>query len=554
MSPQLGSQSSDGVPGRVEPDGVRIVRIRLILALVAAAFLPVAIIVPILRIATDDGQHALRLPVLGALGVVAVTVVILVVWMAKQVLKPAEALEASLDSLRLLYDAEREASLLDHLTGLGNHRAFYEELGRQLARSNRYRGPLSLVLIDLDELKHVNDTLGHATGDALLAEVGRIIRATVRTADSAFRTGGDEFALILPATSPVGADELTRRLLARLLDDRPGSRYAKPISFSAGIASSPSHATEAAHLVTRADAALYRGKRNGRTAVTIFDASLDRPALSDHERAELSERIVRLIADRALQVAYQPIVDLKTGQPIAVEALVRPQPDAGFESAGALFAAAEVTGHITELDRACLETVAGDARRIPEDIFLSLNISPRTFEAPEFSGTAFLRILQRNGISPERVVLELTEREGIQNIDRLGAALHACRAAGVRIAADDVGAGNAGIRLLSQFKFDVMKIDLSLIQAGTGREPVTAVLTTLVELARRWRALVIAEGIETTEQLRIVRELGIDAGQGYLLGRPGPLQLEAQVDLDHLDVAGTRPWWSRSGRPLAEAL
>jgi EAL domain-containing protein (putative c-di-GMP-specific phosphodiesterase class I) len=374
----------------------------------------------------------------------------------------------------------------------------------------------------------------------------------VRIADSGFRTGGDEFALVLPATDADGAEELTRRLLRTMLEDRPGSRYVKPISFSAGIASMPTHARDATQLVARADAALYRGKRNGRTAVTIFDEAVDSPALSEHERAVLSERIALMIDRRALQVVYQPVVDLALGRPIGVEALVRPSPDAGFDSAGALFAAAEVTGHITDLDRACLETVVADARRIPDDLFLSLNVSPRTFEAPEFSAAAFLRILQRNGMSPARVVLELTERESIQDGDRLGAALKACREAGVRIAADDVGAGNAGLRLLSQFKFDVMKIDLSLIQAGSGREPVTAVLTSLVELARRWQALVIAEGIETGDQLQIVRELGIDAGQGYLLGRPGPFEQVAQFDIDHLEANAAPPWWGRSTRTLVE--
>jgi diguanylate cyclase (GGDEF)-like protein len=553
MSPEPRPESIAEISDTPRPDGARLVRLRLTLALVAAAFLPLAIVVPIVRVVTDNTQAAMRLPALAALGVIAMTVVGLIVWMAKQVVRPAEALEASVDSLQALYDAEREASLLDHLTGLGNHRAFYEQLELQLARAARYRGPLSLVLIDLDELKHVNDTMGHAVGDALLAEVGRVVRAAVRVADSGFRTGGDEFALILPATDADGAEELTRRLLRRTLEDRPGSRYAKPISFSAGIASVPTHATDMTKLLARADAALYRGKRNGRTAVTIFDETVDRTALSDHERAELSERILRLLDRRALQVVYQPIVDLKLGRPIGVEALVRPSGDAGFDSAGALFAAAELTGHITDLDRVCLETVVADARRIPEDLFLSLNISPRTFEAPEFSAAGFLKILQRNGIAPGRVVLELTEREAIQNGDRLGAALHACRAAGVRIAADDVGAGNAGLRLLSQFKFDVMKIDLSLIQLGSGREPVTAVVRSLVELARRWQALVIAEGIETAEQLQIVRDLGIDAGQGYLLGRPGPLQLVGELDMDHLDPRAGQPWWGRTPRPLVKA-
>ena len=250
--------------------------------------------------------------------------------------------------------------------------------------------------------------------------------------------------------------------------------------------------------------------------------------------------------------AYQPIVQLATGRVIAYEGLVRPTSASGFESPVALFSAAELTGRTVELDRACLDVVVAGARDLPEDVFISLNISPRSFEAPEFSANAFLAILARHGVPPQRVILELTERDAIRDLERLSAALEACRREGVQIAADDVGAGNAGIRLLSQIRFDVMKIDLSLVQTSAGREPVTSVLTSLVELASRWRALVVAEGVETQEHLRMIHGLGIEAAQGYLLGRPGPIKTGEQ----RIAVPAPAPapaWWAGAARPEAAA-
>ena len=491
---------------------------------------------------------------LGLLALISLALVGLIGWMAAQVLRPAAELDASRRRLRELYSMEREASLRDHLTGLGNHRAFQEELARQFDQTGRYHVPMSVVLLDLDEFKQVNDTLGHAVGDDLLAEVGRIIRSTIRAADRAFRTGGDEFAIVLPHTDASGGMDLANRLLRRLLDDRPSGRYQRPISCSGGVAAAPEHAGDRLQLLARADAALYRSKRNGRTMITLFDAEIDRPALSEHERATLSARVTRVATSRSLTAVYQPIVHVETGRPIAYEGLIRPAPDSGFESPAALFAAAEVSGRIIDLDRACLDVVVAGARQAPEDVYLSLNVSPRTFEAPEFSANAFLSILHRHGVAPRRVILELTERETIEDVDRLRVALESCRRAGVQIAADDVGAGNAGIRMLSQIQFDVIKIDLSLVQAAAGREPVGSVLSSLVDLARRWRALVVAEGVETPEQLRMIKALGIDAAQGYLLGRPGPLVPSVTFDLEALATEPPQAWWlaaRTASRPLA---
>ncbi|MEO8461809.1 MAG: EAL domain-containing protein, partial [Chloroflexota bacterium] len=197
---------------------------------------------------------------------------------------------------------------------------------------------------------------------------------------------------------------------------------------------------------------------------------------------------------------------------------------------------------------------------IPNDALLSLNVSPRSFEAPEFSAASFLGILQRHGVKPNRVLMELTEREAVQDPERLRAAIETVQAAGVRVAADDVGAGNAGLRLLSQFRFDVVKIDLSLVQGGAKADQTMSVLTSLVQLAARWGALTIAEGVETAAQLRMIRQLDVDAGQGYLLGRPGVIADVTTIDLEALAGAlpvGESPagvaWPVRASVPIAVA-
>ena len=478
---------------------------------------------------------ALPVQALGALAAMLLLLIGFTMWMARQILRPARALEASRSRLHELYESAREAALRDSLTGLGNHRAFQEAVARMVEGARRYGTEFSLVLIDIDEFKRVNDTKGHAVGDGLLAEVGELISITLRISDAAFRVGGDEFALLLPHTDAAGATILARRLLARGLEDRTNGFYRDPISFSAGVTSCPEFGNTRLELTAQADAALYRGKRNGRTVVTTYDPEKDHGHVDEGMRAELSSAISAVIEAGSLTPVYQPIVELSTGRVVAYEGLVRVPKASTFAHTGAMFDAAEVAGRVADLDRAALDVVLRGAQDLPEWVSLSVNISPRTLEAAEFSATTFLAILRRHGMAPDRITLELTERESIRDPDRLRAALHGIQSAGVRIAADDVGAGNAGLRLLSQFRFDVVKIDLSLVQRG-GDDQGSSVLRSIVEVAARMGASTTAEGIETSGQLRTARRLEITNGQGYLLGRPGPERDLTWVDIAALEV------------------
>lgn len=444
--------------------------------------------------------------------------------------------------LKERYEAALAEALRDSLTGLGNHRAFHEELGRQVAASLRYGVPLALLLIDLDEFKAINDGRGHAGGDRVLRGFGSLLAGSLRLADRAFRVGGDEFAVLLPHTDLEGAQVVARRLLAQSLQPVLRVEGLEPLSFSGGISAMPELALGTAQLYSQADAALYAAKRAGRTEVASFDPTME---LVQSDPDSSSSAIAEVIARGQLRAVYQPIVALDSRQVIGFEGLIRPVSPAPFADPAALFAAAEASGRLTALDIACIETILAGAGALPEDAFLTLNLSPPTLEAAEFSSGALLAILARHSVPPERLVVELTERQQLHDLDRVRTRIDACRRAGIRFAADDVGAGNAGLRLLAEIRFDILKVDLSLVQRSASQGPSSAVLSSVVELAAHTGALVVAEGIEHESQLGAVRALGITAGQGYHLGRPG--QLEPALQMSESPGIGMAGWRQSMG-------
>ncbi len=452
-------------------------------------------------------------------------------------LRPAGRLASTSDELQRKYAEVAEQAYIDVMTGLGNQRAFQIETDRHLDLVRRGRLPLTLVILDLDDFKRINDTDGHKIGDELLAAFARIIEGCIRRSDRAFRIGGDEFAILMPGTNVDGAEIVTRRLLASALEPPVGSAAGRRvISFSGGIAEATPQ-TDRVELFSQADAAMYWSKRHGRTSVSIFDP--DKHPLPSRVSADLTAAIAKVIEQRSVRAVFQPIVELATGRVIGYEGLVRPTAHP-FVDAGSLFAAAEGSGRTAELDYVCLETVAAAAVSIPADRYVAINLSPRTLEAPEFNALALCRRLARLGLPSQRIVLELTEREEIEDLARLRRGLEACRALGVRVAADDVGAGNAGLRLLSLVPFDVVKIDLSLVQDAVTHETSAEILATLRDLATRRGAVVVAEGLETQQQLKLVLAAGIDAGQGYLLGRPGEATDAQPIDMQALLSAQVR--------------
>jgi diguanylate cyclase (GGDEF)-like protein len=422
-------------------------------------------------------------------------------------------------NLQVRYQEAVADALRDPLTGLGNHRAFQEELNSQVENATRYEVPVALVLIDLDDFKQINDSAGHGVGDQTLASFGRLMGSVLRKVDRPFRIGGDEFAILLPHTDADAAHIVARRLLVSALQPNVRDPKIKPLSFSAGISSLPSPATTRTQLYTQADTALHAAKHAGRTEVLVFDPGTGVAATA----ASTSAAIAEVIEQKLLRPVFQPIVNLATGGTLGYEGLIRPVPPAPYADPAGLFAAAEASGHVVPLDLACVEAIVSAAATMPQELFLSVNMSPRTIEAPEFSAPVMLNILTRYDFPPERLIIELTEHQPIADLDRVRHKLDACRSIGMRLAADDLGAGNSGLRLLSDLRFDMVKVDLGLVQRSSPGAPSSAVVESIVAFASRMGALVIGEGVEYEEQVEQLTQLGVTAAQGYLFSRPGPL-------------------------------
>jgi diguanylate cyclase (GGDEF)-like protein len=422
----------------------------------------------------------------------------------------------------------------DSLTGLRNHAAFQEEFDRVVEASRRDGSHTALVLIDLDNFRTLNDSAGHGTGDQLLVEVGRLLRAVLRHADLPFRIGGDEFAVLLPHSTVEDGYGAARRLLAAAVAKRPGSVYPDAFSFSAGVTGMPELGASRAELFEQADDALYAAKHEGRTMIKVYDPERSTRAVGAAAIGRASATVAAIIVGRTLQAVYQPIVELAGGRVVGYEGLVRPQSGAGFDNPASLFAAAEAAGRTAELDRLCLDTVLAGAAPLDARQSLALNISGRTLETPEFSVAWFSQLLGRAALAPERIVLELTEREPLTDVDVVRRRLAALQALGVRIAVDNVGASNAGLRLLSEIPFDIIKVDLTVVHAAARDGAARDVLRSVAELASRWGATAVAEGVETPAELRVIRDIGLPQAQGFLLGRPRAALDARSLDIDSL--------------------
>jgi diguanylate cyclase (GGDEF)-like protein len=511
-------------------------RVRLLTALLGSAIIGIGVSLAVDRLAAAP---TLLVAVAGLAGMIASCALL-----ADLAVAPVARVN---EELQARYRSALADALSDPLTKLGNHRAFQEELDRQVEQALRYDTPLALVLIDLDDFRQVNEVGGHAGGDRALARMGRLLESSIRRPDRAFRIGGDELALLLPHAEADGARTVVRRILAASL--QPGSAadgLADGLSFSAGVSAVPALAVTRSELYAQADAALYAAKRGGRTTVEVFEPLLA-PAVP---LGDASAAVAQLIAHQQMLGVYQPIVELASGAVLGYEGLTRPQPPSPFENPAQLFEAAEASGRSLALDRACLEMLVRGARGLDDRQVLSVNLSPVSIEAAEFGPGTILAILGRHGFAPQRLVIELTEREQIGDMGRVRDRLEACRRTGMRLAVDDLGAGNAGLRLLSELRFDILKVDLAMVQRSTGAGMSGAVLGSVVSLAASTGALVIAEGIEEERHLAQIRELGVSAGQGYLLGRPdalpaSPAAVAPPVD-EAVDIASPMALWRQS--------
>jgi diguanylate cyclase (GGDEF)-like protein len=410
----------------------------------------------------------------------------------------------------------------DSLTSLANRNLFKDGVEEALARYRRFDARFAVLLLDLDKFKAVNDVLGHQSGDTLLKEVAGRIRAEVREVDTAARIGGDEFALIvMPGDGALrdGAATLASRLVNALAAPFEIDGHPVVIGCSIGIALVPEHGTRIDQILRNADLALYKSKNSGRNCFSVYSDELKAEA---DQRNILEIELREAIWREEIEVFYQPIVDLETGQTRSVEALARWQhPSRGFIPPAEFIPVAEDGGLIIELGNLVLAKACSDATKMPDEIKVAINLSATQFATSDVVDSVIFALVDSRLPEP-RLELEITESVFLADSNENLKTLQRLRKLGVAIALDDFGVGYSSLSYLTAFPFNKVKIDKSFIDR-IGRPETVAVLASIVQLAKTLNLAIVAEGIETREQVEKVRALGISLGQGYFFAKPAPL-------------------------------
>lgn len=414
------------------------------------------------------------------------------------------------------------AALRDGLTGLSNRTRFSEQLDHALARINRKNDVgASIMLIDLDCFKGVNDTLGHPGGDQLVKGVARRLEAVVRETDCVARLGGDEFAILqTPVNGGEGGSSLAKRLFEAMEEpfDIDGNRV--QVGMSCGISLAPQDGTNATDLMRNADLALYRAKADGRNCFRYFEEEMDRRI---RHRREIAGQLKQAIEAGQLELYYQPILDAKSGEISSMEGLLRwNHPKRGVLAPGEFLAVAEETGLTGPIGKWVIEQACSDAIKFPDGVSVAVNISAVQFDRNNLL-TSVRDSLTRSGLAPSRLTLEIVESVVLQKSDIVVHTLDQLHTMGVRIAMDDFGTGYSSLSYLRMFPFDRIKLDRSFVRDAPGCGESMAIIQAVAMLGKCLNLELTAEGVETQEHLDSVLEAGYDSTQGYFHARPMPL-------------------------------
>jgi diguanylate cyclase (GGDEF)-like protein len=419
-----------------------------------------------------------------------------------------------------VYEAQHDA-----LTGLANRTLLEQTVGAALSETTRDGSGCALLLLDLDNFKNINDTLGHLAGDRLLVEVGDRLRASVRADDLVARLGGDEFAVLLRGiTSPVEADHLAASMLDRLRRPLMLEGLRISVEGSVGAACHPQDAGDLEGLLRCADVAMYRAKRRGHTVVH-YDAAGD---LQDQARLAVLAELQVALDEEQLVLHYQPKLDLHSGRVCGAEALVRWQhPVRGLLGPAEFIPVVEHSSLIGAftlhlLERAVADCVAWQQAGMPT-VGVAVNVSARNLlhhELPdEVAG-----LLARHGLEPRHLMLEVTETAMMTEAEVCEEVLRRLRSVGVRISVDDFGTGYSSLTFLQRVAVHEVKLDRAFVSHVTSSPSAATIVRATTELAHGLGLSVVAEGVETEEQLRHLQVIGCDIAQGYHLGRPVPVQ------------------------------
>jgi diguanylate cyclase (GGDEF)-like protein len=411
----------------------------------------------------------------------------------------------------------------DALTGLPNRLLFLERLEQIAARAGTSGERFTIPMLDLDQFKVINDTLGHGSGDILLRTVATRLRSCARTTDTVARLGGDEFAVlqVCKMDQSVDAIALASSIIESLSRPYDIDGQEVIVGTSIGIAMAPEHGTTTEQLLGNADLALYQSKLTGRNGYCFFEASME---LKARQRRALESDLRHALQRKEFELYYQPVVDIATGAYSGMEALLRW--NRAFDEIvppNESIPIAEDIGLISSIGEWVLRTACSDAITWPPHITLAVNLSPVQFGKGDLRESV-LGALKDSGLPPHRLELEITESVLLESSEKNLRSLGSLKALGVKIVLDDFGTGYSSLTYLSIFAFDKVKIDRSFVSEMIERPDCAAIVCSIINLARSLNMTTVAEGVETDSQLTMLRVAGCSEAQGYLFGRPLPVK------------------------------
>jgi diguanylate cyclase (GGDEF)-like protein len=415
----------------------------------------------------------------------------------------------------------------DPLTGLGNRRYFNDMLDLELGRSERHSHEFSVMLLDLDDFKDINDSYGHLVGDQVLGAVAEVLKAQFRQGDLACRIGGDEFAVLLPETPPANATRVGEKVRRAIHDIEFTCTEGKPfrLTVSVGVGGYPGDARDINDLLASVDGALYRAKGMGKNSVCVLEGD-EKELRTVREARTKAETLRRALKDKRIVPYFQPIVDLKSGEIHGYETLARMiEAHGGTTPADAFIETIEKYGLGRDLDRCIMEQSFDEVRRKlhgrESAVRVFINLSPR-----EIQGRGVLDLAEKlcgdMGLEPGRIVLELTERDAIGDMSHMRRFLTRLRNSGFAFALDDFGSGYNSFHYLRELHFEYVKIDGAFVRNIVNSRIDYVLVDNLARMCRDLGMQTIAEYVESEEILEALKEMGIDHAQGYYLGMPVP--------------------------------
>jgi len=422
-------------------------------------------------------------------------------------------------ALQMAHSAEH-----DFLTGLPNRMLLSDRLGQAIALARRHNGKVAVLFLDLDGFKHINDSLGHPTGDKLLQSIARRLVDCVRASDTVSRQGGDEFVVLLSEVKQSeDAANTAKRVLHAVAKAHSIDQHDLHVTTSIGVSTYPDDGLDAETLIKNADTAMYQAKANGRQSYLFFKPVMNVQAV---ERQSIEEGLQRALQRHEFVLHYQPKVNLRTGAITGAEALIRwTHPTRGSVPPAQFIPVAEDSGLILPigawvLGEACRQARAWSDAGLPA-ITMAVNVSVMEFRDHNFLKSLFA-ILNETRLDPRSLELELTESVLMKHAESTASILQTLREKGVQVAIDDFGTGYSSLSYLRKFPVDALKIDRSFVSQISDAGDDATIVTAVIGMARSLKLRVVAEGVETAEELAFLRAHQCDEAQGYYFSRPAP--------------------------------